>query len=308
MTGLFVGTSGYVYPHWRNGVFYPKNLPQGQELEYYSQHFNTVELNNPFYHLPEAKTFFNWAKRVPKNFIFAVKVSRFITHIKRLNQCQKPWKVFLERAENLGRKLGPFLFQFPPNWKKDLTRLNEFLELLEKTDLQKKSKISNREHRYVFEFRHPSWFSEDVYQVLRKYKNTSLCLADSPNRPFIEILTGDFVYIRMHGSKVLFSSKYTKKELTSLAQIIKKYLFAETSPRLGSQSNYFGPRRSIIFAMERRGSAKTRLKPCPKRSRMKRLSVYVYFNNDAYGYAIENAKALYTMVLKEFIKNTVVAI
>ena len=237
---LYIGTSGFSYLHWEGGIFYPKGWPRAKQLEYYAKHFNTLELNNPFYRLPEAKTFSNWAGRVPSNFIFTVKISRFITHIKKLNQCQEPWKTFLKRSIKLKAKLGPFLFQFPGSWKKNLKRLEDFLKLLEK---------KNKKYRYVFEFRHPSWFSEDVYQLLKKYKNASLCLANSPQWPFKEIITGDFVYIRMHGSKALFSSKYTKKELSSLAQKIKRYL-------------------------------------------KQNLDVYVYFNNDAIGYAAENAKEL----------------
>lgn len=240
MAKLFIGTSGYVYPHWRKGVFYPEGLPQKKELEYYSQHFNTVELNNPFYRLPEAKTFFNWQKRVPENFIFTVKVSRFITHIKKLKSCQRPWQIFLKRSIRLEKKLGPFLFQFSPQWKKDLGRLKNFLELLKKTD---------QKYRYVFEFRHPSWFSEDVYQLLKKQKNTSLCLADSPRWPFKEIITGDFIYIRMHGGRILYTSNYTSKELKGWAKKIKTWL---------NQG----------------------------------LDVYVYFNNDALGFAVKNAKEL----------------
>lgn len=245
MAKLLVGTSGYVYPHWRNGVFYPEGLPQKEELEYYSQHFDTVELNNPFYRLPEAKTFSNWAKRVPENFIFTVKVSRFITHIKKLKQCQEPWQTFLERSVNLKEKLGPFLFQLPPNWHKDLDQLKEFIEMV---------KVTDKKYRYVFEFRHPSWFSEDVYQIFKKQKNISLCLADSPQWPFKEIITGNFVYIRMHGGKVLYSSNYSEKELKEWAEKIKKWL-------------------------------------------KQKLDVYVYFNNDAMGYAVGNAKTLRCLCL-----------
>ena len=241
MARLLIGTSGYVYPHWRGGVFYPKNLPLKKELEYYAQNFKTVELNNPFYRLPESKTFKNWQKRVPQDFIFAVKVSRFITHIKKLKNCEKAWQVFLKRALNLKEKLGPFLFQFPPNWKKDLKRIEDFLKFLQKND---------QKYLYVFEFRHPSWFEENLFAILRKYQNATLCLADSPKWPFCEVITGSFVYIRMHGGKILYGSNYSKKELKDWAKKIKKYL-------------------------------------------KKNLDVYVYFNNDAYGFALKNAKELF---------------
>ena len=237
---LHIGTSGFSYPHWENGVFYPKDLPKAKQLEYYSQHFNTVEMNYPFYRLPSAKNFSNWKKKVPKGFVFAVKVSRYITHIKKLHQSKTAWRTFLERALHLEDKLGPFLFQLPPNWKFDLERLKEFIEMVRGTD---------KKYRFVLEFRHPSWFSENVYQLLKKYKNISLCLADSPQWPFKEIITGNFVYIRMHGGKVLYTSNYSEKELKKWAEKIKKYL-------------------------------------------KQNLDVYVYFNNDALGFAVENAKIL----------------
>ncbi len=212
---LFIGTSGFSYSHWEDGVFYPKGLAKTKQLEYYAKHFQTVELNNPFYRLPSVKTFSSWRERTPKGFIFSVKVSRYITHIKYLRQCKAAWKTFLERAEHLESKLGPFLFQLPPNWHKNLDRLENFLKLLGE---------KNKKHRYVFEFRHPSWFFKDTYNLFKKYKNISLCLADSPRWPFKEIITGDFIYIRMHGGKILYGSNYSKKELKQWGEKIKKWL------------------------------------------------------------------------------------
>lgn len=247
MAKLFVGTSGYSYSHWENGVFYPVGLPKNKELEYYAQHFDTVELNNPFYRLPSQETFENWERMVPENFIFAIKVSRFITHIKKLKDCQKPWQIFLERAVKLGKKLGPFLFQFPPRFQaneENSKRLEDFLKFIRENSRSNSRKFA----RYVFEFRHKSWCNERIYKLLKKY-NVAWVIADSPSWPKAEVVTADFVYIRLHGSKVLFASKYTKKELSSLAKKIKKWL-------------------------------------------KQKLDVYVYFNNDAYGYATENAKTL----------------
>jgi len=240
MNRLFIGTSGFSYSHWENDIFYPKGLAKTKQLEYLAKHFNTVELNNPFYRLPEDKTFLNWQKRTPQEFVFAVKVSRFITHIKKLNQCKAPWKTFLKRASYLGLKLGPFLFQFPPSWKENIKRFKDFAEIIEK---------SNSKFKFVFEFRHPSWFCPEIYQFFRKYKNFSLCLVDSPHWPTAEEITGNFIYIRMHGGKILYSSDYSEKELKRLANRIKKYL--------------------------KQG-----------------LDVYCYFNNDACGFAVKNAKRL----------------
>jgi len=240
MAKLFIGTSGFSYSHWEDGVFYPRDLPRAKQLEYFTKHFDTVELNNSFYRLPQAETFLNWQKRTSPGFIFAVKVSRFITHIKKLNQCRAPWLIFLKRALNLGPKLGPFLFQFPPNWKENLNRLKDFVKIIER---------NNSKLRFAFEFRHSSWFIPEVYQFFRKYKNLSFCLIDSPYWPTAGEITGDFVYIRMHGGKILYGSNYSKKELKQLADRIKKYL--------------------------KQG-----------------LDIYCYFNNDASGFAVKNAKQL----------------
>jgi len=218
---FFVGTSGFSYSHWEDGVFYPKGFAKSKQLEYYSKIFNTVELNSPFYRLPEGSTFSNWRKRVPENFIFSVKVSRFITHVKKLNQCKDAWQNFFWRAINLKEKLGPFLFQLPPSFKKNLARFQNFINLIYESLNSNSYNFFN--FRFVFEFRNSSWFSDDIYNFLKDYENISLCLADSPSFPFKEIITGDFVYIRMHGKKELFSSNYLEKELKGWADKIKIY-------------------------------------------------------------------------------------
>ena len=180
-----VGTSGYVYPHWRKGVFYPAGLPAKQELGYYAERFPTVELNNPFYRLPTAEMFQRWRESTPGDFEFAVKASRYITHIKRLRDVSDELALFLERAGPLGPKLGPILFQLPPTQQVDLERLRAFLELL------------TPDRRWVMEFRHPSWHTAPVYQLLAAHR-TALCIpvggAVHPDR----ITTAPFTYIRMH--------------------------------------------------------------------------------------------------------------
>jgi uncharacterized protein YecE (DUF72 family) len=243
MGKIFIGTSGYIYSHWE-GIFYPGGWPRSKKLEYYCQHFNTVELNNTFYRLPGEKAFEGWYKRAPKNFIFAVKVSRFITHVKKLVDCKEPWRIFLKRALILKEKLGPLLFQLPPFLKADPEKLRNFLNLITQTLCHSTS----RSLRFAFEFRNESWCNEEIYKILKE-KNCAWVVVDSPSWPKVYQVTADFVYVRMHGSKILFGSKYTKKELDDLAQRIKKW-------------------------------------------KKQNLDVYVYFNNDAEGFAIENAKEL----------------
>jgi uncharacterized protein YecE (DUF72 family) len=244
MPKVFIGTSGYIYPHWE-GIFYPENWPKSKKLEYYCQHFDTVELNNTFYRLPGEKAFESWYKRTPKNFIFAVKVSRFITHVKKLVDCKEPWRIFLKRTLILKEKLGLLLFQLPPFLKADPKKLEEFGKMI--------LKESPKGLRFAFEFRNESWCNEKIYQILKKF-NFAWVVVDSPSWPKVYQVTADFVYVRMHGSKILFSSKYTKRELEDLAKRIKKW-------------------------------------------KKQNFDVYVYFNNDAYGYAVEDAKELLKMVL-----------
>ena len=262
---LFIGTSGWVYSDWE-GIFYPEDLPLKEKLKYFSRHFKTAEINYSFYHLPRPSAYQNWYNQVPADFIFAVKVSRFITHIKRLKGVEEAWKVFIENALNLKEKLGPILFQFPPSFQaspENTKRLNDFLKFVNSLTMKQCNNVTIVS-RYAIEFRHQSWCNEKIYRILREY-NVAWVIADSPSYPILrpvsgqetEAVTADFVYIRMHGSKVLFSSKYTKKELKDLAQKIKKWL-----------------------------------KPCPEQGRRKGLDVYCYFNNVFHGYAVENAKEL----------------
>jgi len=244
---LYIGTSGWVYGHWE-GIFYPKDLPSKDKLKYFSQHFKTAEINYSFYHLPRPATYQKWYSQTPADFIFAVKASKFITHIKRLKGVKTAWRTFLENALNLKEKLGPILFQFPPSFKateENIKRLEKFLSLITTHQL---INSSTHQLKFAFEFRHKSWCDKKIYNLLKKYK-VAWVIADSPRYPKAEVVTCDFVYIRMHGSKILFFSKYTKKELKELGDKIKKWL-------------------------------------------KQNLDVYCYFNNDAYGYAIENAREL----------------
>jgi uncharacterized protein YecE (DUF72 family) len=218
MGKIFIGTSGWIYGHWQ-GIFYPEDLPSKDKLKYFSQHFKTAEINYSFYHLPRPITYQKWYSETPADFIFAVKASRFITHIKRLKGVKEAWQQFLENALNLREKLGPILFQFPPSFQaspENINRLKDFLGIRDKTAMAELSRIA-------FEFRHKSWCDEKIYKLLKKY-NVAWVICDSPCWPKSEVQTADFVYIRMHGSKILFASKYTGEEIKDLAKKIKKWL------------------------------------------------------------------------------------
>ena len=188
MSGLgriWIGTSGYVYRHWRKGVFYPPGLKTREELGYFASRFPTVELNNPFYRLPSAEMFARWREATPDDFRFAVKASRFITHIKRLQNVAGEIDLFMERAEQLGPKLGPILFQLPPNQQLDLSRLRAFLPLL------------SAERQWVVEFRHASWHTTEVYRLLAEH-GVALCIPVGGGVHPDRITTAPFTYIRMH--------------------------------------------------------------------------------------------------------------
>lgn len=213
MTGkVFVGTSGWQYPNWR-GSFYPQDLPSSQWLKFYSQYFETVEVNSSFYHQTRAAIFEKWQGETPPGFVFAVKGHRFITHIKRLKDCQEPLKVFFKNAGVL-RGVGikhVILWQLPPSLKKDIFRLESFLKLLPKT------------FRSTFEFRHQTWMDEETWGVLSKY-NAAAVFQDWPEWPQIREVTADFVYCRFHGNKVLYTSSYTDAELKKWAKDCRKWL------------------------------------------------------------------------------------
>jgi len=200
----FIGTSGWHYDHWR-GRFYPQELIKAKWLEFYTSHFATVELNNSFYRLPSEAAFATWYKSSPANFIFAVKVSRFITHIKRLRNIGDAVERFIARAKILGEKLGPLLYQLPPN----MHRNDEVLELFLST--------LPRGMKHVFEFRHQSWFNENVFEVLHKY-NIGFCVFDMPSVSCPLVATADFAYLRFHGSTGLYASCYSDEELAHWAR------------------------------------------------------------------------------------------
>jgi uncharacterized protein YecE (DUF72 family) len=181
---LYVGTSGFSYKEWK-GPFYPDDLPEKQMLRYYGERFRTVEINNTFYRMPNAAMLEAWATEVPDTFRFVLKAPRQITHIKRLKESADSVAYLLKAAGALQERLGPLLFQLPPFLKKDTPRLREFLELLP------------RPHRAAFEFRHQTWFDQEVFDLLREHQAV-LCIAEAENDleiPFVS--TADWGYLRV---------------------------------------------------------------------------------------------------------------
>jgi uncharacterized protein YecE (DUF72 family) len=182
---ILVGTSGYNYPEWK-GSFYPSDLPTAKMLPYYATRFQTVEINYTFYRMPTPKLVAGWAAQVPENFRFTLKAPRRITHDRRLRAADvaEPLRGFIAAAAELGPRLGALLFQLPPNFKKDVGVLNEFLALLPPKTTS------------AFEFRHDSWLSDDVYEAL-KARDVALCIADSETRETPVMTTAGHAYFRL---------------------------------------------------------------------------------------------------------------
>jgi len=200
----YIGTSGWHYDHWQDR-FYPKTLTKAKWLEFYASHFTTVELNNTFYRLPSEAAFTTWYGSSSPNFTFAVKVSRFITHIKRLKNSQEAVENFITRAKILGDKLGPLLYQLPPNMHRNDQVLESFVSTLP------------QDMKHVFEFRHQSWLEDKVFEILHKH-NIGFCVFDMPDVSCPLVATADFAYIRFHGSTGLYFSCYSDEELADWAK------------------------------------------------------------------------------------------
>ena len=205
---IHIGTSGWHYKHWLDDVFYPSGTKPAQMFEFYARHFDTVEINNSFYHLPSATTFDNWRDSSPANFLFAVKASRFITHMKKLKDPKPSSEKFFDVADRLRKKLGPILFQLPPRWKVNVERFAEFLEFLPGG------------HKYVFEFRDETWFVPEVYALLRRHK-AAFCIHDFGDMKVPQEITAPFTYIRFHGPTVAkYFGSYSTSQLRAWAERI----------------------------------------------------------------------------------------
>lgn len=189
-----VGCSGWQYKHWR-GDFYPADLPATRWFEHYAKTFDTVEINNSFYRWPAPETFAKWRENAPRGFLYAVKASRFLTHMKKLKDPEEPLARTFESVKALGPRLGPVLYQLPPRWPVNLERFERFVRTLPRTKLQ------------TIEFREPSWYTDDVFAMLRKYK-VALCLHDMHGSSTEKIVVGPFIYVRYHFGTQKYGGRY----------------------------------------------------------------------------------------------------
>jgi uncharacterized protein YecE (DUF72 family) len=203
---LRIGTSGWHYRHWV-GPFYPEKLPAARMLDFYARHFDTVELNNSFYRLPLETGLENWREGTPAGFCFAMKGSRYLTHLKKLKDAETGIERFFERADRLRPKLGPVVFQLPPFLEADVERLETFLSALPKR------------HRYAFEFRNPTWHTETVFRALRKH-NAAFCIFEIAGFASERHVTADFTYVRLHGPGGAYQGSYSEQALEGWAQRI----------------------------------------------------------------------------------------
>lgn len=243
---ILIGTSGFSYDHWSDGIFYPPKLPKTKWLEFYSEHFPTVELNVTFYRLPKKEAFIGWYKNSPDNYNFVLKGSRYITHIKRLKDPKDSLKRFFERAVGLKEKLSAVLWQLPPSMHFDIERLAEFIKALGKY----------RSVRHAFEFRHSSWWCDETFNLLST-NNMTFCHADYLREDTVDIPDElPFHYVRLHGiSAARYSGDYPVKVIKKWADKIVGW-------------------------------------------NQKKKDIYVFFNNDASGYAVKNAMQLMKEIKK----------
>lgn len=226
---VHIGTSGYQYDHWEE-VFYPEDIAKKDWFDHYAKHFNTVEINNTFYNLPDSDTVDDWRSSAPNDFLYVVKYSQYGTHMKKLKDPDEHINNFLEPVERLKKKLGPILVQLPPGWNKDADRLEEFL------------KAAPKRHRWAVEFRDPDWLADDVYELLKDHKAALVIhdkIDDHPNE-----ITSNWVYLRYHGP--YDGGNYNNRQLGQILRKIREH-------------------------------------------RDDGLDVFVYFNNDQKGYAVQNA-------------------
>ncbi len=264
-----IGISGWTYPPWR-GVFYPKGVPHARELDYATRQFNTLEINGTFYGMQRPEAFADWADRAPDHFVYAVKGSRYLTHMLKLRNAETPLANFIASGVlRLGAKLGPILWQFPPQFRFDRQRIEPFLQLLPH-DTQAAAKLGRkhdqrlkapawldvdkkRKLRHAVEIRHDSFCDRAFIDLLRRYDVALVC-ADTVEWPLLMDLTSDFVYCRLHGSEELYASGYDDDALDAWAS------------------------RVVSWA---KGAEPADAKRVGGKGRKRHRDVFVYFDNDA---------------------------
>lgn len=214
LSELFIGTSGWSYKHWTD-IFYPANIKPAQYLEYYITKFDCVELNSSFYHLPRKTTVDGWLRRTPDTFRFCLKLSRFITHQKRLVDCEEALKRFFDLFEDMKMRLGPILIQLPPGLSYDQSLISDFYDLL---------KARYNAYRFAVEVRHKSWITDNFFELLSRH-GVAFVIADSGDRfPYYEAVTAGSVYLRFHGPDALYASDYGESDLRRYAEKILNWL------------------------------------------------------------------------------------
>lgn len=283
MAGIFIGTSGWLYPPWR-GTFYPRGLPQRRELEYLAGQLGSAEINGSFYSLQRPERYRWWAEQAPENFVFSVKGSRFITHMKRLRDVEVPLaNFFASGVLALGGKLGPLLWQLPATTRFDPERLAEFFDLLPRGtaaaaelagrhDERLRGRAltetdADRPLRYALEARHPSFATEECVDLLRAH-DIALVAADTAGTwPRMDDVTSDFCYVRLHGAEELYAGGYTAEALDDWADLVRAW-HAGKSPT----------------------TPHTAADPAPRKDSGR--DVHVYFDNDIKAHAPFDAQGL----------------
>ena len=240
MVGKFhIGTSGWSYKDWVN-IFYPKNLKSDDWLAYYAKTFDCTEINSSFYRLPSKQTVTSWLSKVPREFLFCPKMSRYLTHMKKLQQPEEPVQRFFSIFEPMKKQLGPVLVQLPKLIPFNYERTEHFYALL-------KEKYAS--FRFAMEVRNPTWMTEASYKLMTKYKIAFVISHSGDHFPYAEVITTKNIYFRFHGPSSLYDSKYNRKTLKAYAELFAKWL--------------------------RKGH-----------------DLWIFFNNDWFGYGIENALTL----------------
>lgn len=283
MPEMRIGISGWTYAPWR-GVFFPKKWPHKRELEFASRKVNSIEINGTFYSIQRPESFATWYEATPEDFVFSVKGGRFITHMKRLKEVKIPLaNFFASGVLRLREKLGPILWQLPPNFAYDRDRLRDFFALLPRNTAAAAILARQHDHRldgrawtksggrrslrHALEVRHDSFRNPEFIQLLRDY-DIALVVADTAGKwPFLEDATSDFVYVRLHGDEELYASGYSEKALRIWAQKVRAWAHGRLPPK----PQLAGPRQA---------------------GKKDERDIYVYFDNDAKVHAPFDAIAL----------------